>query len=127
MPFIDLRIFTSSHVPSHCRFITEFHTDMNALNCLSPTDEPKATDFIPHMISMIEQIIDNGNAYVAEGNVWFSVESIGDYGALSGRSLVSKHLILLSNGLITIPAHLRGACISDVLVHSRVHMHAGGQ
>ena len=45
------------------------------------------------MVSMIEQIIDNGNAYVAKGNVWFSVESIGDYGALSGRSLVSNDLM----------------------------------
>ena len=45
------------------------------------------------MVSMIKEIINNGNAYVAEGNVWFSVESIGDYGALSGRSLVSNDLI----------------------------------
>ena len=93
-------MYTSSHIPSHRRFITEFHRDMTALNCLSPTDEPKATDFIPQMVSMIEQIIDNGNAYVAEKNVWFSVESIGGYGALSGRSLVSNDLIRI--GLITV-------------------------
>ena len=70
-----------------CRFMTEFHTDMTALNCLTPTDEPKATDYIPQMISMIEQLIESHHAYEVEGNVWFSVESFVGYGRLSGRKL----------------------------------------
>ncbi|GBF96304.1 cysteinyl-tRNA synthetase [Raphidocelis subcapitata] len=49
------------------RFIEEFHTDMDALGCLPPTLEPKATDHIPQMVSTIEAIIANGHAYAVEG------------------------------------------------------------
>ncbi len=52
-----------------------FHDDMDALNCLRPTQEPRATQYIPHMIAMIQKLIANGNAYVAEGHVLFDVES----------------------------------------------------
>ena len=72
-----------------CRFIREFHTDMDALNCLPPTREPKATEFISQMVDMIGSIIKAGHGYEADGSVWFSVESIPGYGRLSGRSLVS--------------------------------------
>ena len=61
---------------------------MSALNCLSPSAEPRATDHIPQMISMIESIMKSGHAYETEGSVWFSVESVKGYGRLSGRSLV---------------------------------------
>ena len=64
-----------------------FHHDVAALNCLSPTHEPRATDYISQMIAMIELLIDNGAAYEAEGHVLFSVESGEDYGKLSGRKL----------------------------------------
>ncbi|BDA41580.1 Cysteine-tRNA ligase [Coccomyxa sp. Obi] len=69
------------------RFIREFHTDMDALNCLSPTSEPKATDYIPQMVDMIGRIVKSGHAYEADGSVWFAVESVPGYGRLSGRSL----------------------------------------
>ena len=71
-----------------CRFIREFHTDMDALNCLTPTSEPKATDYIPQMVDMIGRIVKAGHAYEADGSVWFAVESVPGYGRLSGRSLV---------------------------------------
>ncbi len=64
-----------------------FHDDMDALNCLRPTHEPRATQYIPHMIAMIEKLIANGNAYVAEGHVLFDVTSDADYGLLSGRTV----------------------------------------
>lgn len=69
------------------RFADEFRKDMLSLNCLTPTLEPKATDYIPHMISMIEKIIEHGHAYVADGDVYFDVASLPGYGTLSGRSL----------------------------------------
>ncbi|EIE25292.1 tRNA synthetase class I (C) family protein [Coccomyxa subellipsoidea C-169] len=69
------------------RFIHEFHTDMDALNCLAPTSEPKATDFISQMVDMIGRIVKAGHGYEADGSVWFSVESVPGYGRLSGRSL----------------------------------------
>ena len=64
-----------------------FHQDMDELNVLRPTVEPRATDHIPDMIVMIEELIKNGNAYVNAGHVLFDVKSYKDYGALSRRSL----------------------------------------
>jgi cysteinyl-tRNA synthetase len=64
-----------------------FHDDMAALNCLPPTVEPKATEYIPHMIAMIEKLIANDHAYEAQGHVLFDVTSDADYGVLSGRRL----------------------------------------
>lgn len=70
------------------RSITErtagvFHADMAALGALEPDVEPRATDHVPQMVSMIECLIDSGNAYEAEGHVLFSVPSMPDYGKLS--------------------------------------------
>lgn len=58
------------------------------LGCLSPSQEPKATDYIPHMIAMIQRIIANGHAYAVGGDVFFDVASLPGYGRLSGRSQV---------------------------------------
>ena len=59
---------------------------MRALGCLPPTLEPRATDFIPQMISTIEKIIANGHAYAVEGgDVFFEVATLPGYGQLSGR------------------------------------------
>jgi cysteinyl-tRNA synthetase len=65
----------------------QFHDDMDALNCLRPTHEPRATQYIGKMIAMIEMLIHRGHAYVSEGHVLFAVESFENYGALSGRKL----------------------------------------
>lgn len=61
--------------------------DMELLGNLVPSEMPKATDFVPHMILMIEGLIKSGHAYEAQGHVMFSVESYKDYGSLSGRSI----------------------------------------
>ena len=61
---------------------------MLTLNCLTPTIEPKATDYIPEMVSMIEQLVNTDHAYEADGSVWFAVETFENYGRLSGRTLV---------------------------------------
>lgn len=62
-----------------------FHDDMDALNCLKPTIEPRATTHIPDMVAMIEKLIANGNAYAADGHVLFAVKTDPNYGSLSGR------------------------------------------
>lgn len=64
-----------------------YHADMDALGALRPDHEPRATDYIPQMISMIEALIARGNAYAAEGHVLFDVRSFPSYGRLSGRSV----------------------------------------
>ena len=64
-----------------------FYADIDALNVLRPTHEPRATTHIAEMIVMIEQLIKNKNAYVSEGHVLFDVESYKNYGELSNRQL----------------------------------------
>ncbi|MBU6339189.1 MAG: cysteine--tRNA ligase [Rickettsiales bacterium] len=68
--------------------ITEqFYHDIDALNVLRPTIEPRATEHISEMINMIEQLIKNGFAYENSGHVLFDVSSYKEYGKLSNRSL----------------------------------------
>ncbi|WP_151719614.1 cysteine--tRNA ligase [Gemmobacter serpentinus] len=64
-----------------------YHADMDALGALRPTHEPRATEYIPPMIAMIEALIARGHAYAAEGHVLFDVRSFPGYGKLSGRSV----------------------------------------
>lgn len=64
-----------------------YHADMDALGAMRPTHEPRATDYIGAMITMIEGLVAKGHAYEAEGHVLFAVESYANYGALSGRSI----------------------------------------
>ena len=62
--------------------------DMGALGALEPTYMPRATEYIPQMVAMIEDLITKGHAYEAEGHVLFAVDSWREhYGALSGRSV----------------------------------------
>ncbi len=64
-----------------------YHADMDALGAMRPDAEPRATEFVPQMVAMIEGLIAKGHAYEAEGHVLFAVESYTEYGALSGRSI----------------------------------------
>ena len=65
----------------------QFHEDVAALGCLPPTVEPRATAHIEEMKTLIERLVAQGYAYVAEEHVLFSVPSMPDYGKLSKRSL----------------------------------------
>ena len=66
-----------------------YHADMQSLGVLEPTKEPRATDYIPQMIAMIETIISQGHGYEVEGHVLFDVSSAPDYGSLAKRNLES--------------------------------------
>jgi cysteinyl-tRNA synthetase len=65
----------------------QFHEDVAALGCLPPSVEPRATEHIAEMRSLIERLVKSGNAYVEGDHVLFSVPSMPDYGALSKRPL----------------------------------------
>ena len=69
------------------RTIKQFHEDIAALGVLEPSIEPRATDHIAQMITMIETLIAKGHAYEADGHVLFDVPSMPDYGKLSNRTL----------------------------------------
>jgi cysteinyl-tRNA synthetase len=60
--------------------------DMAALGALAPDVTPRATDHIPEMIHLIEQLMVKEHAYEAEGHVLFSVKTFADYGKLSHRN-----------------------------------------
>jgi len=66
------------------KWTDKFHTDCDALNCLRPHVEPTATGHIPEQVSMIECLMEKGNAYrAADGSVYFKIDSFPGYGALS--------------------------------------------
>lgn len=66
---------------------TQFYLDdIDALGILRPTYMPKATEYIPEMIAMIQTLIDKGHAYEAQGHVLFETSSDPSYGCLSGHS-----------------------------------------
>jgi cysteinyl-tRNA synthetase len=65
----------------------QFHADVAALGCLPPTAEPRATEHIEDMKAVIERLVAQGCAYVADEHVMFGVAAMADYGKLSKRSL----------------------------------------
>jgi cysteinyl-tRNA synthetase len=72
----------------------QFHDDVDALGCLRPTAEPRATEHISEMRTLIEKLVQGGFAYVAEDHVLFSPQAMNAansvlprYGALANRSL----------------------------------------
>ena len=70
------------------RFIDAMHEDEKALSIVPPDSEPRATDYIPHMINMIEVLIQKDHAYKADnGDVYFSVPNFPDYGKLSRKRM----------------------------------------
>jgi len=64
----------------------DFHQDCQYLNCQKPSFEPKATEHIKEMISMVTNLIKNKNAYENEKHVYFSVSSFNEYGKLSNKN-----------------------------------------
>ena len=82
---------------------TQFVADARALGCLDPTVQPRATDNIDQMQTLIAGLVQRGHAYVANGEVLFDVKSMPDYGALSGRNLDDN----LAGARIAVDAHKR--------------------
>lgn len=70
------------------RFISAMHEDADRLGCLRPTSEPRATDYIPQMLDMINTLQSKGLAYQgASGDVYYKVVNFPEYGKLSKRKL----------------------------------------
>lgn len=64
-----------------------YAADARAVNALSPTIVPWATEHIHEMLILITELIDKGHAYVSDRGVYFEVSKMSDYGELSGRKL----------------------------------------
>ena len=70
------------------RFISAMHEDCARLGILPPDHEPRATQYLPQIIAMVQELIAGGYAYVAaDGDVMYSVSSFNGYGKLSGKRL----------------------------------------
>ena len=75
------------------RFINAMNEDAKALGVLAPTHEPRATEYVPQMLDVIDKLQSHGLAYQAQmsdgssGDVNFSVRAFPGYGKLSGKSL----------------------------------------
>jgi cysteinyl-tRNA synthetase len=64
-------------------FIEAFFEDMTALRAQRAEHYPRATEHIPEMVDMTATLLDNGNAYIADGDVYFRIASFPRYGELS--------------------------------------------
>ncbi len=70
------------------RLTQEMYADFDALGILRPDIEPRATKSIDDIIQIVEKLVENGNAYIADnGDVMFSIDSFPEYGKLSGQVL----------------------------------------
>jgi cysteinyl-tRNA synthetase len=70
------------------RFIDAMHEDCRQLEIAPPDEEPRATQFVPQIITMVGQLLAGGHAYRADnGDVLYAVASFPDYGRLSGKRL----------------------------------------
>jgi len=103
-----LRDFPDLPLNEAIRRVTEttaaqYQRDVTALGCLEPTVQPRATDNIEEMQRLIATLIQRGHAYEAGGEVLFAVDSMPDYGQLSGRSLEDN----LAGARIAVDAHKR--------------------
>ena len=69
------------------RYIAAYDEDMAKLNIAKADDYPRATESIPEIIELIQQLIDRGYAYASGGDVYYAVQKFPSYGKLSGRKL----------------------------------------
>jgi cysteinyl-tRNA synthetase len=60
---------------------------MDGINVQHPTDVPHATEWVPQMVEMIEQLVKQGNAYSTDDGIYLAVETVDGYGLLAHQSL----------------------------------------
>lgn len=69
------------------RYIKEFEKDFSRLGLRKHDHNPRVTEFLPQIISFIEDLIKNNKAYVVEGEVFYDTQAFEGYGKLSGKKL----------------------------------------
>ena len=69
------------------RYYSSFKGSMRRLGVAEPDIEPRATEYIPQILEMIEKLVESGHAYASEDGVYFRVASFPAYGKLSGENL----------------------------------------
>ncbi len=69
------------------RYIAEYKKDFEILGLKKHEHNPKVTEYLPGIESMIKQLIENKKAYAVDGDVYFQVDQFSEYGKLSGRQM----------------------------------------
>jgi cysteinyl-tRNA synthetase len=69
------------------RYVDEFRRDARDLGLLEPNREPRVTEHVGDILTMIATLIERGHAYEQDGSVWFSVETWPAYGHLSNQKV----------------------------------------
>jgi len=69
------------------KYIDAFTQDIQALNCLAPTVQPRVTQTIPEIITFVQELVQAGKAYVIDGDVYFRIAQFPSYGMLSRQKL----------------------------------------
>ncbi|MDD4212422.1 MAG: cysteine--tRNA ligase [Bacilli bacterium] len=68
------------------RYIASILDTYRALNCLPHYKNPKVTETIPEIVQFIELLVEKKGAYVVDGDVYFAIDQVADYGILSGQT-----------------------------------------
>ncbi len=68
-------------------YIKAFLNDLESLNCKTDYIKPKVTEYMKHIVDYIQNLVDKGFAYEIDGDVYFRVSKIKDYGSLSNREV----------------------------------------
>ncbi|MGD9964423.1 MAG: cysteine--tRNA ligase [Candidatus Izemoplasmatales bacterium] len=69
------------------KYINAFLSDIESLNCKTDYLQPKVTEYMEYIIDFIDDLVKKGYAYNVDGDVYFRVEKISDYGKLSNRNI----------------------------------------
>jgi cysteinyl-tRNA synthetase len=77
---LPLKEFTS-------RYAESFFSDLETLGAEKAEHYPRATDYIPQMIEIVEKLEERGHTYASDGSVWFKISTFPAYGKLSGINL----------------------------------------
>ena len=66
------------------RFIEAFFSDLDTLHVERAEHYPRATDYIPQMVKLVQRLEDSGHAYRSDGSIYYSISTFPEYGKLSG-------------------------------------------
>ena len=80
------------------REMQRFHGDLDALAVRPPVAEPRATQSIPAMVELLEQLIAGGHTYSVEGTTWFDVTTAPTFGTLSGYDEATMRALAAERG-----------------------------
>ena len=77
----------SDYLAVSTKYIRAFHEDFDRLGLLRPDAEPKATEHIPEIVTLVAHLVRQGKAYAIGGDVYYSVKGFQGYGKLSGKDV----------------------------------------